>query len=49
VQTKIKRGKVEESLWGKKDTRHLEKRRLQDEWCKEQPLEMLPTPNKTPK
>jgi len=31
----------------RKMSRHLEKRGLQDEWCKEPPLEMLPTQNES--
>jgi len=33
----------------KRKSFHLEKRRLQDDWCKELPLEMLPTQDKTQK
>jgi len=31
----------------RKMSRHLEKRGPQDDWCKESPLEMLPTQDKT--
>jgi len=44
-----KRKRLRELMEERKMSRHLEKRGFQDQWCKNPPLEMLPTQDKTKK